>query len=275
MKCKNCHTVISDKNRFCPNCGAKVIHERISLKNIISSLFSTAFGWDNKFFFTLRSLFLRPQKVFKAHIEGVRKRYVNPFAFFAIGAALSLLVFNHFAEDYIRMGTNFNGQIEAPNNATSPVDSSSIDSLTEINTEQLLIQKEQLEINTKVQRFILKYFNLASFLLLPLYTLLSFWVFGKPFNFGEHLTINAYINGFLFILVLVLFLIGLVTSPIVYYINIIFVVIYYTYAYKRLYKLSFGRSLLKILTFLVILLAITIVISIVAFAIGAVVKNMQ
>ena len=43
--------------------------------------------------------------------------------------------------------------------------------------------------------FILRNFNIITFLFLPFYALLSKLTYTKPHNFGEHIVINSYILG--------------------------------------------------------------------------------
>ena len=102
MNCKNCNVELNLKDSFCIECGAKNVREQITIKNLISNLLDT-FGWDSNFFVTLRYLFYKPQIVSKEYIDGVRKKYTNPFTFFAIGLAISLFVFSQYSEQFIQM----------------------------------------------------------------------------------------------------------------------------------------------------------------------------
>ena len=104
INCKNCKLEIIENNNFCNNCGAKVIKERITVKKLFSHLFN-ALGWDSNFFITLRFLLFKPQTIIKEYINGTRKKYTNPFTFFAISLAVSLFVFNQYSEQFIRMST--------------------------------------------------------------------------------------------------------------------------------------------------------------------------
>lgn len=96
MTCKNCNSQLKSEQLFCDNCGSKVIRKRITVKNLSSDLASNVFGWDNKFFLTLRMLILKPHVILKEYIEGARKKYMNPFTLLGLGAAIALFVFNFF-----------------------------------------------------------------------------------------------------------------------------------------------------------------------------------
>lgn len=60
MECKNCDTDLSDQYKYCRECGAKVINERITFRKLLGEAFNQTFGWDNKFFITLKTLITRP-----------------------------------------------------------------------------------------------------------------------------------------------------------------------------------------------------------------------
>jgi predicted amidophosphoribosyltransferase len=97
MNCKNCNSKLSENNNFCSECGAKIVKERITVKRLLSSFFN-ALGWDSNFFITLRSLLSNPQSVLKEYISGTRKKYTNPFTFFAISLTISLFVYNQYSD---------------------------------------------------------------------------------------------------------------------------------------------------------------------------------
>ena len=102
-----------------------------------------------------------------------------------------------------------------------------------------------------IQKSILKYFNIYSFALLPLYALIGFLVFGrKRNNYTEHLVINAYIQGLTFLSTILFFILTLFAFGEYYNFGIILTIIYYAYAYGRLYGLSFWKRVLFLLKFI-------------------------
>ncbi len=272
MDCKNCEKSVTPQTKFCDECGAKIINKRITFKNLIADLFNNAFGWDNRYFVTIRSLITSPHILFKEYINGTRKKYVNPFGFFAIGAAISLLAFNHFSEDYLSLSREVNKkQMEAMNDVILPDtknDESLSDNVKKLDQNEVL--KQQLEQGEQVQKAILKYYNLFSFLLLPFYAIIAFLTFWKPYNYGEHLVINAYIQGFTFLLTTIFFLLSLVISGSIHFFGLVGTIIYYTYAYIRLYNLSFGQVLIRLLKFVVIAATMIMGSILIGFIIGVV-----
>lgn len=261
LKCKNCAQPLNSLDKFCRNCAAKVINQRITVKNLLSDFTNNLFGWDNKFFFTIRSLILRPQTIFKEYIDGTRKKYMNPFTFLGLGAALSLFVFNFFAEDYMALNVDSNRQtVEMMADIFEKQQGNKFDAET--------YKKDTMVLMTKVSSFMLKYFNLLVVLFMPFYTFLAFLTYRRPYNFGEHLVINSYIQGLSFLVTSVIFIITVFTNPSVYILTIVLLVVYYTYAYGKLHDLSVAESILKFLKFSGILILSFIIFLVLSFLLG-------
>ena len=89
MHCKNCYHEIRDEVHYCENCGAKVIRNRINLKNLWSDFTEQFLNYDNKLLKTFLHLFNKPGEVIGSYIGGTRKRYVNVLSYFAIAVSLS------------------------------------------------------------------------------------------------------------------------------------------------------------------------------------------
>lgn len=275
MKCKNCENVLDQNANFCNNCGAKVVTERITFKVLITEVFINVFGFDSKFFLTLRMVARKPHEVISEVLSGVRKRYMNPFAFLAVGAAISLLVFNYFSDDFKRMNSEINSsQIEATKQKAE-MDIASMKGLSEKEIQKLEIEKKgaqmQLRFLDGMMDFMLQYYNLLSFLFIIFYAVLSKWTFWKPHNFGEHVVINAYLFGFTIYLSLILFFLSLVIHPSIYMYSIFIYILFYMYAFGKLYKLSLPKNILKLFRFLLGLLILFVLFLIVGIVIGLII----
>lgn len=260
MNCKNCHSTYEMSIQFCSNCGAKVVHERLSLKNLWKNFATDFFGWDNKYLKTLWHLITKPKQILDGYISGVRKRYMSPFAFLAIGTAIAILAFNIFQDEYLdstRMLAESQAEMIVAN-ASSDLDVEALETMRqEVIDDQLAANKSMLN-----------YFNIYTFLMLPLYALMSFLVFGKPHNYGEHLVINSYLQGVIFIFGVIFFLLSLMTNPMIYFISMLASILYYQYAYSKLNEYSAKRSILKLLKFFGLIIAVFLVLSVGGFLIG-------
>ena len=260
MECKNCHQSLLNSANFCPNCGAKIVTERVSLKTIWQNFAADFFGWDNKFLFTFKSLLLRPHIIIKEYLDGTRKKYLSPFTFLAICTAISLLTMSLFEEQYLElMNTLSDSQAELMDAQIEDVENQKI-------IEQQ--RQQQQKMNEMVNTFMLKHYNLTTFFLIPIYALMAFWVFGKPFNYGEHLVTGCYLQGFLLIIA-TLFLTASIFVHTVFF-NGLFLssMGYYLFAYGRLYNLSFGKLMLKLLKFIGIAVLFFILSYLLGYTIG-------
>lgn len=247
MNCKNCKSEITKSDNFCNNCGAKVIKERVTIKSLFSNLLKTL-GWDSNFFITLRFLIYKPQIIIKEYLNGIRKKYTNPFTFFAISLAISLFVFNQYSEQFILMSTPTNIQLinEVKNVSTSNPNKNN--KIFEIVYDP--------EAQKAFMEFQLKHYNLISFLFLPIFALIAFLVFGKPYNYAEHLLINTYLLGIITFFRVLIFMFSLIIKFNILSFENFFTFIFYFYTYKKIYKLTFGKLSFKILKFIGMLLVI-------------------
>lgn len=277
--CKNCHAALpGEESEYCDACGAQVIKERITAKKLVRDFIDNSFGWDSRYFHTLKQLTLDPATVLTDYIAGVRKRYVNPFAFLTLNVAVAMLVFNFFAKEFSK---NLEDQSKIVTSITTkstwePI-LAAIDTTTaegklryQDGLERMEAYKEEsLKNNIEINKFVLKYMNLVYLLFLPLYAFISSRVFRKPYNYGEHLVFNAYIIGFTTIVSTGLFILSLLlTTSTIYQLSIVCMIGFYTYAFKELYKLTIGKAALKIAKFIGVLLLYALAIFLAALLVG-------
>ncbi len=265
MTCKNCSHILYEHHLFCNQCGGKVVRKRITVKTLLTDFFTNVFGWDNKFFVTTRMLLLKPHILFEEYIGGARKKYMKPMAMLVLCAAFSLFCFNFFADDYIALNINTNaktGEIMAGMMKDKLGDDFDVETF----------KKEQLAFIAKSTSFTLKYFNLLVVFMLPLYAFIAFLTYRKPYNYGEHLVVNCYIQSFTFLFTSLVFVLSVFTNPGLYALSMLFVIFYYTYAYGKLYKLSFAGAILKLLIFCGILVAGALLLGVFGFLFGVLIR---
>lgn len=245
MNCKNCEVELQQNQNFCGQCGGQIVSERLTVGRIWNNLVDQFFGWDNKYLRTIKCLLLRPETVIRPYLNGTRKKFVAPFTFLAIGTAVAMLVFNQFSEEYMEMAHTLSG-VEydfIENRLNTPEQIASFEAQ----------KASQTEMNDKIQGSILKYFNIITFLMVPFYALIAFLVFRKPYNYGEHLVIAAFVQGFTFVISLFFFLASIFIHPAIFSLSMLFSILYYLHAYKRIYDLTLGRTFIKFLKFLGVL----------------------
>jgi len=237
-KCKNCQNPLGEQQDYCPRCGAKVIRNRLSLKNLWGDFSEQFLNYDNKLLQTFIDLFKKPVEVIGSYINGTRKKYVNVVSYFALALTLSgiqIFVVRKFFPDSLDL-TAFLSQ-----NAAQPT----------INMD-----------------WVYDYQSIIALINLPIYAAIARLTFLglKKYNYTEHLVIMTYIMGQFTIIGFFVVTLGVILGGNFYILNnfaIIFLAIYTTYCYKRLYPLSIKQMLKRIAIFFLVALVCLFIISII------------
>lgn len=238
MNCKNCQTELNSESDFCHHCGAKVIRNRLTFRNLFEHISETFFNYDNKLLRTIIDLFVKPEVVIGGYIDGVRKQYVNPISFFGLALTLSgltLIFLNKF------FPASFDYSIFA-------VDG-------------------QEEMQARNMSFIQEYQSLVMMFYIPIYAIIARITFVglKRFNYTELLVVFIYWQAqtsIISAIVLILICSFGVTQGEVSLITLPLMVIYAAYVLRRLYQLKIGHMILRTLLFFVIMIVVLIITSI-------------
>lgn len=231
---------------------------KISLAVLFHEFMSTYFGWDTSFARTLRGLLTKPHVVIAEYLDGVRKRYMPPIVFVSFGVVLSSIVMNIYSDEYLKLTGGFGEtQLEIIQDSYDK---------GKINEKQYQVQLDSIETSKEIQKTTLKYFNIISFLSLPIYALLTLLIFGRKYNYGEHLVINSYLQGLSFFIGL-LFILGCfyIWEPLIYF-QYLFLVMYYSWTFARLGNYGIGKATVKFLIFILLLIGLFILFSIIMAA---------
>ena len=258
MNCKNCNSSLVNSDAYCSICGAKVVN-RISLKSLIAELVENVFGWDNKYFVTVKGLITKPGEVLFSYLDGTRKRYMNPLGFLLINLTVVIFIFNILSDQFRRI-SNKSSEDQISFYAEN------FGSIYKEESTQNMIR----EYTTRTQNFYLNYLNIVVALILPFYAFLSWLIFKKPYNYGEHLVINSYLLGLSFIFTSLFFIIAITINPGLFLFGNLLTVFFYCFAYKKLYKLTLAEIILKLLIFIGILIGAVIILSIIIIIITVV-----
>lgn len=239
--CKNCGHQIREFH-FCPKCGAKKITKRITFKNLISEFSERFLNLDNSLFKTFIHLFIKPEAVIDGYINGLRKRYINAFGYFAISLTVTS-IYTFFTKNKLK----------------------ELLASAAMNEEQMLAQQSVFESTSQYQ-------SIINFLLIPLLALLSravFWNY-KKYNLTEHFVIYLYSYSHIVTCVAVIMLPLVLFSDNFTLVSLLqfgAYIIYIAYVLKKLYQLSFKSILLKTLLFIGIGGISYVIISAIAFLI--------
>ncbi|WP_298928581.1 DUF3667 domain-containing protein [uncultured Allomuricauda sp.] len=236
MDCKNCDNSLRTDFSYCPNCGAKIIKNRLSLKNVWQDLRYQVFNLDNTLFKTFRHLFSKPEVVVERYISGTRKKYMNPISYFAIAITLSGILFFILRKVYnVELAPNILSEDEMPN-----------------------------------MDFVFDYQGLLSYIIMPIYALMTWLLFldKKKLNYTEHLVVNAYITGqtsFVQVLIcLPLFGFFDIRYDIFNWIFLLMILVYQFFVLGRIHQTgflsTFARGFIYLIFFAIVMLALGMVI---------------
>ena len=233
MKCKNCNHPLSETDNYCLSCGAKVIRNRLTIRNLFAHFSEQFLNYDNKFLQTFITLFRKPEEVIGSYIEGTRKKYVNVVSYFAIAITyagfFTYINQKYFPETYAGI-------------------------FSRMNQDEI-----QAQFSTDFMSAFIEYQTLIFFILVPLLALMTKMVFlrNRKFNYTEHLVIVLYSYSQMSFVVTTISLFAQFDEQ-VFFLNSMLAlpvqILYFAYVLKRLYGLSLLQIFLKTLLFLVILL---------------------
>jgi len=242
MTCKNCHNSLSYSSDYCNNCGAKVIRNRLTVKNLFASFSEQFLNYDNKFLQTFINLFRKPEDVIGSYINGTRKKYVNVISYFAIAITFSGL------QIYVmqKFGVNYDTYINPDPN----------------------IAKFQEEFNNSLFKFISEYQAIIMMLYMPFYALLAKLIFfkNKTLNYTELLVLFMYGQAQISIVLAVLTIILIPLGFSMTFLGIIVLplqIIYFAFCLKRVYNLTLPQIILKTIIFSVIAFILMIILIII------------
>lgn len=232
MTCKNCKNSLNTQDRFCSNCGAKIIAQRLTLKYLFSEISKGFLNIDSsKPILTFIDMFKTPDVVIVGYLNGTRKKYINAFGYFTI--ALTMAGFFTFV-----MLRFFPQALEDT-----------------ISLQQTEIQRQ---VNETILRYLFDYQALLFFSTIPFLAVLSRLLFlkNKSFNYTEHLVINlyTYAHGSILFYTISILTIWVPYSQVTLSIaSIPLFIVFYFYVLKRIYNLKTKTMLLKTVLFCIIL----------------------
>lgn len=152
---------------YCTKCGAKVIRNRLTLKNLVHYTIETWFNIDNSFLKTLITLFTDPRDVIHGYITGLRKRYMNPISYMTIAIGVSGFIVLLIQ----KIGADIDMNIFDQN----------------VNEEGFQ------EFSNKVRNFTNDYYSLLFLLYVPIFAIAGWLTFNKNgYNLTEYLIIIIY-----------------------------------------------------------------------------------
>jgi hypothetical protein len=246
MNCKNCNTALQADDHFCHSCGAKIMRNRLTFKNLWEDLNERVLNLDNNLFRTIRDMFLRPQLVIEGYIEGVRKKYMDPISYLGVALTLSGIILFILRKYYL--------------------DDMDFD---------MGIENFDPELARKIMLVSLDFNSFVFLLYIPVITLVGWVVYNqKALLLSEYLVLGTYTLAHFSILSFPISLCLLIFNPENYFDLSFWVIalmaLYCMYTTIRVHGFRFLNSLLFILGFLLGFMAIGILLNLIFLATGVI-----
>jgi len=258
MECKNCKTSLTSEQKFCSECGAKIINNRLTIKHISQEFSAQFLNYDNKFLKTFLHLYTKPDAVINGYINGTRKKYINVIQYLAISLTLlglQLFIFNKFYPDF------FNAMYTDSQN------------LFAMYPEE---KREEMEkFMTSYYSFINEYQSLIYVIGIPVTAFVTRLTFLKEklYNFTEHIVLNTYITAQYvvtsFFAYLIFAILNLNLSVLVS-ISLLLYMIYYGFVFYKTHKLSVATIILRFFLSIAIICTLFLLIFIIGIIVGIV-----
>lgn len=230
MECKNCGTPQRTDFNYCPNCGAKVIRNRLTFKNLSHDISERYFDLDNTFLRTFIHLITKPELVIDGYISGIRRKYLNPISYLGIALTLSgLLIFLMQKVFVIKMN------IDVFNQGVNP------------------------ELYEKIMPVINDFSSLVFILFIPIFAFAGWLTFNRQgYVFSEYLVVFLYTLAQFSIVSFPIGLFVLIFAPQGYMmmsvIMLPLMIAYSIYVMQRINKFLTGQFILRTCLFLILAL---------------------
>ncbi len=170
--CKNCGSEQIDN--YCSNCGQKIYTKRFTVRSFFFVILNTL-SIERGFFYTAKLLFTHPGKVVNDYIKGKTRSHYNPLKYLLISIGIYA---------FLIIGLNI------------------LDSSIETSNKILNKAENPLQMPKKIMDSFKQIVNFLPLLIIPITSLLSKWFYkSKKLFYGEHLIINCFLFGQIFILI--------------------------------------------------------------------------
>ncbi|MBT8179998.1 MAG: DUF3667 domain-containing protein [Eudoraea sp.] len=228
MECKNCSNPLPENFNFCPNCGAKVIHYRLTFKNLWHEVIEGFFDLDNTFFRTFIHLFTKPAEVIDGYISGIRRKYLNPIGYLGIALTLSGVLYFILQKVFV-----VEMDMDVFNQGVNP------------------------ELYKKIMPILGDYQSLVFILFIPIFGIAGWLTFNKrSYLFTEYLVLMLYTLAQWSIISFPISLIVLIVSPqdfiIMSTIMLPLMLAYVIYVIQRINKFTIGQFILRTCMFMIL-----------------------
>lgn len=97
--CRNCGA--SRVGAYCHACGQRFLNGPITFRDVAEQAVRIFMDLDRGFLYTLRMMLLRPDQVVRRYLDGERRRFMSPIAYFLLAVTASIVVIGVVQEEFI------------------------------------------------------------------------------------------------------------------------------------------------------------------------------
>lgn len=230
-KCINCDSQLALDQLYCSECGGKRMYNRITARNLLEDFIDRFLNIENSFFKTFIALFTKPEDVIVGFMNGMRKKYLPAFNYFAIALTVNG-IYNFILRKWL-IDDLYNAQTSIYGVSDDPF---------------------QQEFAGVWMDTLLEYQSLVMFATIPFLAILArmvFWNY-KKFNLTEHLVIQLYTYSHMSIVMVIVTILcswSTLLLTVVSFVNFFWMFGYSAYVLKRVFELDLARLILKTLLF--------------------------
>lgn len=243
--CVNCDKNIALDQRFCSYCGGKRIYNKLTWRNLLEDFIDRFFNLENSFIKTFVAMFRQPEDVIGGYMNGMRKKYLPAFSYFAIAITVAgffaFVLKNYFLDEVVALS------VQSPASLGMPAGS-------EFEQE---FNNEIAETVTQYLNWVADHQTLIYIAIIPFLGLISravFWNY-KQYNFVEHLVIYLYAYSHIAMITTTISLL-FIWSPTIYqiwsFMTLPIMIFYVGWVLKRVFSLDVASLILKTVLFGVI-----------------------
>ncbi len=168
--CKTCGN--NNMNQFCPDCGQKLLPDRLTVKSVTTNAFISIFNLERGFFFTVKELILRPGQLIDNYLKGATKRYHNPIGLSIFLMTISVVIMALFMDN------------------EAYIDSMIAQTRGMIESMGLPFEEERFR---KSMNIIQNFYTVLPLVFIPGFAFFAKLIFSsKKLNFAEHMVVFIY-----------------------------------------------------------------------------------
>lgn len=159
-------------NKFCPDCGQKLLPERLTVKSVSANAFISIFNLERGFFYTIKELLIKPGELIENYLKGATKKYHNPIGLSIFLMTISVVIMALFMDNDAYLD--------------------SMIAQTRIMIESMGLPFEEKGFR-KSMNVIQNFYTVLPLLFIPGFALFAKLIFSsKKLNFAEHMVVFIY-----------------------------------------------------------------------------------